>query len=151
MSMSDFNCRSVPLTRWHAFARLVCNWSTTQCAGRRGAFDVYARHTHSLYDRTWIEMPVSFCSHILSTRTMCFSRRLRLLGIGGDTQTDISYSPMLWRNEWVLTDAQYRSNTRYNTIWYNMTWKFLTCVKKLASIKPEIPHISTISIIFTHN
>jgi len=60
-------------------------------------------------------MPASFCSHILSTRTMCFSRRvIGLLGIGGDTQTDISYSPMLKRNEWVLTDAQYRSNTTHD-------------------------------------
>jgi len=33
------------------------------------------------------------------------------IGIGGDTQTDISYSPMLQRNEWVLTDMVYRSNT----------------------------------------
>ena len=32
-------------------------------------------------------MPASFCSHILSTRTMCFSRWVRLLGIGWDTQT----------------------------------------------------------------
>jgi len=41
------------------------------------------------------------CSHILSTRTMCFSRltvnryRSGRIGIGGDTQTDISYSPIL--------------------------------------------------------
>jgi len=33
------------------------------------------------------------------------------VGIGGDTQTDISYSPILQRSESVLTDVQYRSNT----------------------------------------
>ena len=47
------------------------------------------------------------CNHILSKRTMCFSRRVRLLliviaagvSISADTQTDISYSPILQRNE----------------------------------------------------
>jgi len=39
--------------------------------GRRGAFDVYSCHTCSLYGL--------ICSHILSMRTMCFSRQVRLL------------------------------------------------------------------------
>jgi len=39
--------------------------------GRQGALDVYSCHTCSLYGL--------ICSHILSTRTMCFSRRVRLL------------------------------------------------------------------------
>jgi len=55
----------------------LTNWTTTQRAGRRGAFDVYSCYTCSLYGRTWNAGLI--CSHILSTRQMCFSRRVRLL------------------------------------------------------------------------
>jgi len=55
----------------------VTNWSTTQRAGRRGAFDVYSCYTCSLYGGTWNAGLI--CSHILSTWAMCFSRRVRLL------------------------------------------------------------------------
>jgi len=84
----------------------------------------YARHTCSLYGGTWIEMPASFVMAYCQ-RGPCVSvaeydywlldidrYRSGRIGIGGDTQTDISYSPMLQRNEWVLTDMLYRSNTK---------------------------------------
>jgi len=43
----------------------------------------------------------------------CHSRRI---GIGKDTQTDISYSPILQRREYSLTDMPYRSNTSISAI-----------------------------------
>jgi len=69
----------------------VTNWSTMQRAGRRGAFDVHSCYTCSLCGGTWNAGLI--CSHILSSRTMCFSRRGRLLliviaaGVSVSTET----------------------------------------------------------------
>jgi len=100
------HARRWDMTRWHAFALRICNWSTTQRAGRRGAFDVYSCHTCSLYGGTWIEMPASFvvtfcrrgdADHVFQSPSQITVDRYRSgrIGIGGDTQTNISYSPML--------------------------------------------------------
>jgi len=85
----------------------------------------YARHTCSLQDETRFEIQASFCSHDLSMRaepSACFTRRVRLLliiitlGIGGDTQTDISYSPIRQCSEWILIDIRYRSNSTFGRL-----------------------------------
>ena len=99
----------------------------------------YPRHTRSLYGGTWIEMPASFVMAFV-TRAMCFSRRVQLLLIviaagvsaSAETQTDISYSPILQRNEWVLTDMLYRSNT----IEMSQCWNVLVpeCPNTLAPV-----------------
>jgi len=78
----------------------------TQRARRRGAFDVYSRYTCSLYGGMRIEMPasfvVTFCrrgdsDHVFQSPSQITVDRYcgGRIGIGGDTQTDTSYSPIL--------------------------------------------------------
>jgi len=109
---------------WVAWCRLIS--ALPRCC--------YALHTFSLYGGTWIEMQRSFLS-------MCFTRLpspitadhyhySRRVGIGRDTQTDISHSPILQRFEYSITDIRYRSNTSMRSCsWYiNSFFIRLCCI-----------------------
>jgi len=79
----------------------VTNWSTTQRAG--GGVPLMSTRVAPAVCTAELEMPASFVV-TFCRRGPCFSSTSQItvdryrsgrIGIGGDTQSDISYSPML--------------------------------------------------------